>query len=69
MIDYLCPEGQRLWDEWDKLRINAEMDYIQEDKRAALIAKTNAAWTVYQDHRMGYCQECTKLRTHKATKP
>jgi hypothetical protein len=60
MTDYLCPEGQRLWDEWNELRINAEMDYIQEDKRAALIAKTNAAWTVYQDHRAA-CQECTKL--------
>jgi hypothetical protein len=48
---HLCPEGERLYDEWNKL------GKIDDDNKAA-----NGAWTAYQDHRAA-CNECTKVRT------
>jgi hypothetical protein len=57
MTTYLCPEGQRLWEEWDRLR---NFDYVINPTWEGMNL-ANAAWTDYQDHRAA-CQECTKIR-------
>jgi hypothetical protein len=71
MTDFhLCTEGQRLWDEWDKLRKDIEMLMVVSgatDGNYETSKMCNTAWVAYQDHRAA-CPECTKLRTHKATK-
>ena len=59
MTDYLCPEGQRLWEEWDKLRWIPEDDIYADN--SPKVAAANKAWVAYQDHRAA-CQECTKIR-------
>jgi hypothetical protein len=57
MTDYLCPEGQRLWEEWDAKKMS--LDYWPLPERTI---EANAAWTAYQDHRAA-CQECANMTT------
>ena len=59
----LCPEGQRLWDEWDSKKMS--LDYWPLPERATA---ANAAWVNYLDHRAA-CKECPALPTHKVIKP
>lgn len=59
MTDFhLCPEGQRLWDEWDKLR---NFDYVVNPTWEGMNL-ANAAWVAYLDHRAA-CQECANMTT------
>jgi hypothetical protein len=65
MTDFhLCPEGQRLWEEWDNLKKELIIlnDCLMDTVSTTIEA--NAAWTAYQDHRAA-CQECTKLTPHR----
>jgi hypothetical protein len=55
MTDYLCPEGQRLWEEWDRLR---NFDYVINPTWEGMNT-ANKAWTDYQDHKNS-CRECGK---------
>ena len=59
MTDYPCPEGQRLWDEWDKERKIAE-DCLTDEK-AAIVTTANEKWVAYLDHRAA-CTQCPKPR-------
>ncbi len=62
MTDFhLCPEGERLYDEWDKERRIA--DDCLDDEKAVIITTANEKWTAYQDHRAQCPDGCTKWRT------
>jgi hypothetical protein len=61
MTDYLCTEGQRLFDEWDNLCKADEEKYGKPWCGFTVPGeKINAAWTAYQDHRAA-CKECAKI--------
>jgi len=57
MTDYLCPEGQRLWDEWNRLHRIVD---TQDALSAYDMERVNNAWTAYLDHRAA-CKECTEI--------
>ncbi len=60
MTDYLCPEGQRLWDEWDKLRMQHNIYDCSMRPTDDFIQLVNNLWTGYLDHRAA-CPEYTKI--------
>ena len=63
MTDYLCPEGKRLWYEWDDLRRTLDLlGYTNIIPDPGMVTAANAAWVAYQDHRAA-CQECANTTT------
>jgi hypothetical protein len=60
---HLCEAGQRLWDEWKRLRtvIDALNDCLFAAIDTGMTFAVNQAWLAYQDHRAA-CDECTKMR-------
>jgi hypothetical protein len=54
---HLCETGQRLWDEWDKLRYRYSPENPYDCSSPEKTIQSNAAWIAYQDHR-NLCKDC-----------
>jgi hypothetical protein len=63
MTDYLCPEWQRLWDEWKETKNELENN-IDEPQEYKLSVMANALWINFLDHR-ATCRICAPLTRRK----
>lgn len=62
---HLCPEGERLFDEWHNL--SNQCDHTEGDNKVSIVVEANVKWREYHDHRAA-CQECTKVKTNEKSK-